>query len=299
MVGARRDVGVRRTPLHAAGATEAEVRALRERRLRHGLVPDQDRGLVRLRELRRRTGRQRMARCQHGQVRGARITLPTINHEFLDRIGGFEDESDLEEAVRKELDRQNDYHQMQETRSQITEKLTEGTDWELPPDLVRRQARRELERTVLELRSSGFSDDLIQAHANTLQQNSLQSTRKALTEHFILERIAEDHEIDAEPEDFDQEVTLIAYQSGETVRRVRARLEKRGQMDALRNQIIERKVIDLICEKAKFTDETAKESSEEQDTSAINVVLSGEGEAEIPDAQHGESEQLNEPKDYT
>ena len=34
-----------------------------------------------------------------------------------------------------------------------------AADWELPPDLLRRQARRELERAVLELRSSGFNED--------------------------------------------------------------------------------------------------------------------------------------------
>ncbi len=39
---------------------------------------------------------------------------------------------------------------------------------------------------------------------------------------------------------------LIAEQSGESARRVRARLEKQGLMDALRNQIIERKVIELV-----------------------------------------------------
>ena len=39
---------------------------------------------------------------------------------------------------------------------------------------------------------------------------------------------------------------LIAEQSGESPRRVRARLEKQGLMDSLRNQIIERKVIELV-----------------------------------------------------
>jgi trigger factor len=43
-------------------------------------------------------------------------------------------------------------------------------------------------------------------------------------------------------------------QQNESPRRVRARLEKRGQMDTLRNQIIESKVINLVAEQAKFED---------------------------------------------
>jgi hypothetical protein len=49
-------------------------------------------------------------------------------------------------------------------------------------------------------------------------------------------------------------VALIAAQRNMTPRRVRAQIEKEGAMDILRNQIIERKVISLIGENAKFTE---------------------------------------------
>ena len=81
-------------------------------------------------------------------------------------------------------------------RQQVTAALTEAADWDLPPELLRRQSMRELERAVLELRRSGFSEHEIQAHANELRQNSAVSTARALKEHFILERIAEEEKID-------------------------------------------------------------------------------------------------------
>ena len=86
----------------------------------------------------------------------------------------------------------------------------------------------------------------------TLRQNSRISTARALKEHFILERIAEEQEIDADEADYDAEIGVIARQTNDTPRRVRARLEKRGSMDVLRNQIIERKVVDLILASAVF-----------------------------------------------
>ena len=57
-------------------------------------------------------------------------------------------------------------------------------------------------------------------------------------------------EIEEQPEDFDMEIATIAMQTREPIRRVRARIEKQGLMDALRNQIIERKVIEKIMEAA-------------------------------------------------
>ena len=104
----------------------------------------------------------------------------------------------------------------------------------------------------MELQRGGFSDEEIRARENELRQNSLAITARALKEHFILERIAEEEKIEDAPADYDEEIRLIAEQSGETPRRVRARLEKEGQMDVLRNQIIERKVIEMILSQATF-----------------------------------------------
>ncbi|MDP6446276.1 MAG: trigger factor, partial [Pirellulaceae bacterium] len=221
------------------------------------------------------------------------------NEEFLNKIGGFEHADQLRTAVRAEMERQFTYHQNQKLRQQVTEQLTADANWDLPPDLLKRQASRELERAVLELQSSGFSQEVIRAHANQLRQNAADNTKRALQEHFILERIAEENDIEADPEDFEREVMMIALQRNESPRRVRARMEKQGQMDTLRNQILERKVVDLIASKANIT-ETEFEP-EVEDTAGVDHAIGGEdGESEIPEAkQGGQAETLREPADHT
>ena len=203
-----------------------------------------------------------------------RTTSPELTPEFLEEVGGFESEEDLKNAVREELERQLNYHQQQRTRSQITELLTAEANWELPPQLLRRQSQRELQRSILELQASGFPDEEIRRHINRLQQNLLGSTEKALKEHFILERIAEDNDLDATPEDIEREILIIAMQQQTSPRRVRAQLEKRGDMDALRNQIIERQAIELITEEANYT-ETDLPEDENSDTFALSGAISG------------------------
>ena len=203
-----------------------------------------------------------------------RTTSPELTPEFLEEVGGFESEEDLKNAVREELERQLNYHQQQRTRSQITELLTAEANWELPPQLLRRQSQRELQRSILELQASGFPDEEIRRHINRLQQNLLGSTEKALKEHFILERIAEDNDLDATPEDIEREILIIAMQQQTSPRRVRAQLEKRDDMDALRNQIIERQAIELITEEANYT-ETDLPEDENSDTFALSGAISG------------------------
>lgn len=215
-----------------------------------------------------------------------RMIYPELTPEFLEEIGGFESESELRDLVRTELERQFKFHQQRAVRKQITAQLTATAAWDLPPAMLRRQSRRELERLVLELRSSGFDDEQISQHSNEIRQNSLAATNTALKEHFILERIAEEEKIEAEPQDYETEIELIAEQSDEPPRRVRARLEKKGLMDSLRNQIIERKVIELITSHAVVVDVPHERPMDS--TCAVDVALSGdEPEDAIPEAKHG------------
>jgi len=178
------------------------------------------------------------------------------------------------------------YYQQKRIRQQITAHLIKDAKWDLPEDLLKRQYRREFDRAVLELRSAGFNDDAIRTYQNQIRQNSLNTTATSLKEHFIFERMAEDEKIDAVEADYDAEIRAIAAQSQESQRRVRARLEKRGQMDALRNQIIERKVIDLITSHAEFSEVPFE--PQKDDTVAIDHAISGQQEeADIPAAKYG------------
>jgi trigger factor len=209
-----------------------------------------------------------------------KLKLPELTEEFLQEIGNFATEKELREAIRKNLERQMEYEQQRIARNQISSLLTKSADWELPKGLLQRQSARELERAVLELRRSGFSEAEIRARENMLRQNSAASTATALKEHFILERIAEEEKLDVEEGDYDKEIFLIAAQSGESPRRVRAQLEKRGLMDVLRNQIIERKVLELVQKEAKFNDEKYK--PEKSDTEAIAIAAGGGIGGEMP-----------------
>jgi trigger factor len=216
-----------------------------------------------------------------------KLKLPELTADFLQEMGGFEDEGKLREAIRANLQRQLEYEQQRKARQQITAELLKKADWELPPGLLKRQSVRELERAVMELRRANFSEAEIRARQNELRQNSAGSTARALKEHFILERIAEEEKIEAEEGDFEKEIFLIAMQSGESPRRVRAQIEKRGLMDVLQNQIVERKVLERVQAEAKFKDlpyETSKVEAE-----AIAMAAGGDAGA-IPAATNPEEE---------
>ena len=224
---------------------------------------------------------------------------PELTPAFLEELGDFESEDELRDFVRDSLTRQAEYRTQQDLRKSVVESLAGSASFELPESLVKRQTMRELERKVLELRRSGFDEDNIRRYVNASRQNAQASTEAALREHFILEQIAEEEKVDADEADYDAEIALIAQQSDVPERRVRARLEKQGQMDALRNQIVERKVVEMIVEAAKVTEEPVdKKAGEEESEFAIyHSVLDTKEEDAIPEAKYEDNTPAGADKD--
>jgi trigger factor len=182
-----------------------------------------------------------------------RLRQPELTREFLQRLG-VDDEEELHLEIRKTLERQVTYQQRQSTRQQVLEKITESANWDLPEELVRKQVENALYREVLEMQQAGFTTQEIRARENELRQQSVTSTRLAMKQHFVLDKIATDEDIQVMPTDISTEIALMAMQRGESPRRLRARLKKSGVMENLEAQIRERKAVDFILEHAQFTD---------------------------------------------
>ena len=202
------------------------------------------------------------------------------------------DMEELRKRIKEGLESRLEYRQREVVREQISKTLTESASWELPQDLLRRQSHRELERASIEMRRSGFSDQEIRERENRIRSNILERTETMLREHFILERIAEEENVEETEADYTMEIARIAAQQNDSPRRVRARLERSGQMDSLRNMIIEGKVIDMITEAATF--KASEYDQEKQSTvEAIDFFAAGKM-AHIPEAKYegGEAEPI-------
>jgi trigger factor len=180
-----------------------------------------------------------------------KMRLPDINEEFLGMFGVTSLDS-LREMLRMMLDSRLKYEQRQSARDQVLEQISASSQWELPPDLLQRQARKSLARKVMEMREAGISEEEIQSRERILQRDVLSSTAKALKEHFVLQKIAEAEKLEIDNDDIDAEIERIADQYKESPRRVRAQMEKEDLLETLAAQLLERKALDLVLDSAEY-----------------------------------------------
>jgi trigger factor len=203
------------------------------------------------------------------------LRMPELTHEFLHHFGVHSEEQ-FHELIRVVLKRRLEYLQRQAARQQIMEHIAATANWDLPQDLLQRQARRAMHRRIMEMRSEGLSETEISGRLRLLQQDVIQSTAVALKEHFVLQKIAEIEKIDIDEDDIEDEISRIAEQQGDSPRRVRARLEKEDMMEALAAEMIESKTLDTILESAEYEDVPLKKDEQASVATVEEQAVPGE-----------------------
>jgi len=182
------------------------------------------------------------------------VPLPELTPEYCEEAFGVPSAGQFDEMLRAALERNLAHEQRRSARMQVLELINATATWDLPEDLLRRQARRALSRRIMEMRSDGISDVEIDKRRRVLEQDILKMTALTLKEHFVLQKIAETEKIDVTEEDLDDEIVRLADQTDESPRKVRARLEKEDMLEALMAEMIERLALDLILDSAQYED---------------------------------------------
>lgn len=179
------------------------------------------------------------------------VQLPELNYETVSQFG-VKGVDQFKELVRVRLERQLEYVQRQTARTEVFQQLAGTQQWDLPRDLLQRQARKTLARRVMEMRSSGMTDEQIAGRQRMLEIDAIRSTQEALKEHFVLQKIAEVEKLEIEDADIEAEIEEIAERTGESYRKVRARMEKDDLIEALATELLERKALDLVLKDATY-----------------------------------------------
>ena len=185
-------------------------------------------------------------------VKEIKATRPPELTEALYENFGVRNAEQFSEYVRARLNRFMEYTQRNAARASVFETLAKDAKFDLPQDLLVRQARKTLQRRVMEMRSSGMNDEQILGRQRVLEQDVIRTTAAALKEHFVLQKIAEIEKLEIEDEDIDAEIEAIADRSGESPRKVKARMEREDMLEALATELLERRALETVLATAEY-----------------------------------------------
>ncbi|MEE8169905.1 MAG: trigger factor [Phycisphaerae bacterium] len=182
-----------------------------------------------------------------------RLRLPEIDQTYLDTLG-FGNEKEFRDHIRKEMESRLEEEVRNGMRGQIGKFLVETTKLDLPEGMSARTVDRAVIRRIVDLRRRGVPQAEIEKHADELRTSARDQALRELKLHFILEKIAEDVEIEVTDEEVNGRIATIAQHYRRRFDRVRDELARDGGLESLALQIRDDKCIDGLLEKAKITE---------------------------------------------
>jgi trigger factor len=182
-----------------------------------------------------------------------RLALPPVDDAFLSSLG-FDSEQELKAWVRDDLESRLNEAVRQNLRSQMYQHLLDTIELELPEGMSSRQTDRVVMRRILELRRQGLPDAEISKYADELRTGAKDEAAKQLKMSFILEKIAEERDVQVSEEEVNTQIAQIAARYNRRFDRVRDDLAKGDGLASLYIHIRDEKIIDLLIADAEITE---------------------------------------------
>jgi len=174
-------------------------------------------------------------------------SLPELNDEFAKQLGEFQTMDDVRKTIREQMESERKHEAEHAAKDKLVGELIQRNDFEVPDSLIEQQIDIRLERGLRALAAQGLT-------AEQMKKMDLQRLRVGQREQAIhdvkaallLERVAEEENIQVGDEEFDRELEALAKQSKQTSEAVRARLTRDGGLDRIRTRIRNEKTLEFL-----------------------------------------------------
>ncbi len=184
--------------------------------------------------------------------------VPAVISDLVAKYG-FSDEEQLKEMVTNQLQQRAEVQQQSVMRQQIVKHLSDSVEFDLPEGLTSQQAARNLQRRRMELMYRGVDPTEIEQQMAELRGASTESARNELKQFFILNKAAEELQVQIQEQEINARIMQMAAQQGKRPEQVIEELQKNGQAQTLMQQVREHKTIDQILTDAEIEEVSADE----------------------------------------
>jgi trigger factor len=181
--------------------------------------------------------------------------LPALDDEFAKDLGEWDSLAALRDTVRARLREAAERKTDRELKNALLEALVEKASFEVPEALVERHMNARTESAARGLAYQGVDPTKLGMDWKKYREEQRDDSVKAAKADILLDEIARREGVEVSEAELDAEVSRYADSLKKSKESVRARMEKDGDMGALRARIREEKTLDLLKANARLSDE--------------------------------------------
>jgi trigger factor len=183
-----------------------------------------------------------------------------MDQQFLQRYH-VSTEQELRDRIRDNLQAHLESQIRGDMSEQVYQYLLNNTSFDLPVDIVARQAGTILQRQYINLLARGLSREQIEEQMEQLRTGSEDQARQQLKTFFIMDTVAEKFGIDVTEEEINGHIAQVATQRGQRPERLKEQMERDGSLSQFRLDIRQNKCIGKLLETANISEQKPEEKA--------------------------------------
>ncbi len=173
--------------------------------------------------------------------------LPALDDEFAKDLGEeYATLAELRAGVRKDLEHREEERQKGEAVGKIVMALVEKNPIEIPPSMVHSAQIHAIHEDRLQLEQMGLNLGDVVKDPKTYLQGRWMTGELRVKQALLCGEVSKVEKLEVTDEDLEKEIARIAENSGRKPLAVRAKLEAEKKLDALRNEMVDRKITDFL-----------------------------------------------------
>ena len=178
--------------------------------------------------------------------------LPPVDDELAKKFGA-ENLDRLKEGVRKNLEDELKYTQMNAIRNQVIHALLSRANFDLPETAVAMETRNVVYDLVQQGTQRGMGRDLIEKQKDEIYSVAANNAKDRVKLSFLIQRIAEQEKITVTQDDAVKRAQQLAAMYQMPLDQFIKDLQKRNGINELFEQALREKVLDLLAKAAAIT----------------------------------------------
>jgi len=181
-----------------------------------------------------------------------------IDEQFLQRYR-VANEQELRDRIHENLHGHLESQTRSDMSEQIYQFLLNNTTFELPMNIVARQAGNLLQRQYINLLARGLSREQVEEQMEQLRAASEEQAKEQLKTFFIMDKVAEKLDINVSDEEINGHIAQVAVQRNQRPEKLREQMERDGSLAQFRLDVRQDKCISKLLESANITEQAPEE----------------------------------------
>jgi len=191
------------------------------------------------------------------------LQLPDLDDEFAKDQGEFKTLDELKAAITDNMSRMKASDAEKALRRNLTKRLVDDNNFEVPPSLVDRELRRIVQEYGDNMIQGGLDNDKVREAILENEDHLKETAAETIRLLYIIKAIGEKEEMQANEEEIREVVAGMAARMGKSPDDLLEEYTKEEALDEVGFNVIREKVFKLLLDSAKIT-EVGEEAEEKK-----------------------------------